>query len=181
MDRANHRRMRQVFAMFLMWAVLMPAAFAHGEIAQMAGIRMRTVHWFDTQIEPTQVKVNDVVTVRGRFMVSGHWPDYVAKPEEWVFLNIGVPGPVFVRLDATVNGMPQYQSTAFKRGEFYEYEVKLKARVPGKWHVHPLINVWEAGPISGPARFVQITNAGLNESHVHDVTITREAPNYPTR
>ena len=31
------------------------------------------------------------------------------------------------------------------------------------------------------ARFVRITNAGLRESHVHDVTITREAPNYPTR
>jgi IMP dehydrogenase len=31
------------------------------------------------------------------------------------------------------------------------------------------------------AQFVQITGAGLQESHVHDVTITREAPNYPTR
>ena len=31
------------------------------------------------------------------------------------------------------------------------------------------------------ARFVRITGAGLKESHVHDVTITREAPNYPTR
>ncbi len=31
------------------------------------------------------------------------------------------------------------------------------------------------------ARFVRITGAGLSESHVHDVTITREAPNYPTR
>jgi IMP dehydrogenase len=30
------------------------------------------------------------------------------------------------------------------------------------------------------ASFVRITNAGLRESHVHDVTITREAPNYPT-
>jgi IMP dehydrogenase len=30
-------------------------------------------------------------------------------------------------------------------------------------------------------RFVRITNAGLSESHVHDVSITREAPNYPTR
>ena len=28
------------------------------------------------------------------------------------------------------------------------------------------------------ARFVRITNAGLRESHVHDVMITREAPNY---
>ncbi|OGS47734.1 MAG: IMP dehydrogenase [Erythrobacter sp. RIFCSPHIGHO2_12_FULL_63_10] len=31
------------------------------------------------------------------------------------------------------------------------------------------------------AQFVRITNAGLSESHVHDVVITREAPNYPSR
>jgi IMP dehydrogenase len=31
------------------------------------------------------------------------------------------------------------------------------------------------------AQFVRITGAGLRESHVHDVAITREAPNYPTR
>jgi IMP dehydrogenase len=28
------------------------------------------------------------------------------------------------------------------------------------------------------ASFVRITNAGLRESHVHDVIITKEAPNY---
>ena len=28
------------------------------------------------------------------------------------------------------------------------------------------------------AQFVQITNAGLRESHPHDVQITKEAPNY---
>ncbi|GHE71786.1 inosine-5'-monophosphate dehydrogenase [Camelimonas fluminis] len=31
------------------------------------------------------------------------------------------------------------------------------------------------------SEFVRITSAGLRESHVHDVTITRESPNYPTR
>jgi IMP dehydrogenase len=31
------------------------------------------------------------------------------------------------------------------------------------------------------AQFIRITSAGLRESHVHDVTITRESPNYPTR
>ena len=31
------------------------------------------------------------------------------------------------------------------------------------------------------AQFIRITNAGLRESHVHDVTITRESPNYPSR
>ena len=30
------------------------------------------------------------------------------------------------------------------------------------------------------ARFVRITSAGSRESHVHDVMITREAPNYPS-
>ena len=28
------------------------------------------------------------------------------------------------------------------------------------------------------ARFIRITGAGLRESHVHDVHMTREAPNY---
>jgi IMP dehydrogenase len=37
------------------------------------------------------------------------------------------------------------------------------------------------GELQDRARFVRITNAGLSESHVHDVAITREAPNYPTR
>ncbi|MCX7298356.1 MAG: IMP dehydrogenase, partial [Hyphomicrobiales bacterium] len=31
------------------------------------------------------------------------------------------------------------------------------------------------------AEFVRITGAGLRESHVHDVVITRESPNYPSR
>jgi len=28
------------------------------------------------------------------------------------------------------------------------------------------------------ARFVRISSAGLHESHVHDVIVTKEAPNY---
>jgi IMP dehydrogenase len=31
------------------------------------------------------------------------------------------------------------------------------------------------------AEFVRISDAALRESHVHDVTITRESPNYPSR
>jgi len=31
------------------------------------------------------------------------------------------------------------------------------------------------------AQFVRISSAGLRESHVHDVAITRESPNYPSR
>jgi IMP dehydrogenase len=28
-------------------------------------------------------------------------------------------------------------------------------------------------------QFVKVTAAGMNESHVHDVSITKESPNYP--
>ena len=31
------------------------------------------------------------------------------------------------------------------------------------------------------AKFIKITNAGVNESHPHNVTITKEAPNYSRR
>jgi IMP dehydrogenase len=31
------------------------------------------------------------------------------------------------------------------------------------------------------AEFVRVSSAGMRESHVHDVTITRESPNYPSR
>jgi len=36
----------------------------------------------------------------------------------------------------------------------------------------------DIGELRNKARFVRITGAGRRESHVHDVTITKEAPNY---
>ena len=47
-------------------------------------------------------------------------------------------------------------------------------------HAHP-DHVGGIAELQKRARFVRNTNAGLSESHVHDVSITREAPNYPTR
>jgi IMP dehydrogenase len=41
----------------------------------------------------------------------------------------------------------------------------------GAAHVSDLLN----------AQFVKITSAGMNESHPHDVTITKESPNYSRR
>ena len=71
----------------------------------------------------------------------------------------------------------------------------IEGQVPYKGHaadvVHQLVGGIKAamgytGSATIPdlkqrAKFVRITNAGLQESHVHDVAITREAPNYPTR
>jgi IMP dehydrogenase len=68
----------------------------------------------------------------------------------------------------------------------------IEGRVPYKGHVDAVIHQVVGGIRSGmgyvgattirdlteKAQFIRITNAGLRESHVHDVEVTKEAPNY---
>jgi len=68
----------------------------------------------------------------------------------------------------------------------------IEGRVPYKGHVDAVLHQIAGGLRSGmgyvgaasipllaeKARFIRITNAGLRESHVHDVEVTKEAPNY---
>ncbi len=68
----------------------------------------------------------------------------------------------------------------------------IEGRVPFKGSIRPIIHQIVGGIRSSmgytgcknlesmrtQAEFVQITSAGMTESHVHDVTITKEAPNY---
>jgi IMP dehydrogenase len=68
----------------------------------------------------------------------------------------------------------------------------IEGRVPYKGLLEELVGQLVGGLRSGMgycgsetikelqerARFVRITSAGLRESHVHDVIITKEAPNY---
>jgi IMP dehydrogenase len=70
-------------------------------------------------------------------------------------------------------------------------EGQVPYKGPAKDVVHQLVGGVKAAmgytgsatikDLQSRAQFIRITNAGLRESHVHDVTITREAPNYPTR
>jgi len=132
--------------------------FAHGEKAQQAGLRMRTMNWWDLEMTPKKLEINEVLTITGKFSPSIWWPRHMASPEDGLaFLNIGVPGPVFVRVDSRVNGVPMIRSTQFKLGETYDFEIKLKARSPGRYHVHPVISVEGTGPIIGPAYWVEVT------------------------
>lgn len=69
----------------------------------------------------------------------------------------------------------------------------IEGRVPYKGSVLAIIHQMMGGLRSGMgytgsstiedlknnAQFVRLTSAGMRESHVHDVTITKEAPNYP--
>lgn len=71
----------------------------------------------------------------------------------------------------------------------------IEGRVPYKGPAAPIIRQLAGGirsamgytgcgkieALRGGAKFVQVTSASLAEGHVHDVTITKEAPNYPVR
>jgi methane/ammonia monooxygenase subunit B len=41
-------------------------------------------------------------------------------------------------------------------GKTYEFKVVLKARRPGDWHVHTMMNVQGGGPIIGPGKWITI-------------------------
>ena len=117
------------------------------------------------------------------------------------------PGEVFLyqgRSYKSYRGMGSI--TAMSRGSadrYFQADVKeqmklvpegIEGRVPYKGAIGPILHQLVGGvrasmgyvgaktirEMQEKAKFVKITNAGLKESHVHDVAITREAPNYPT-
>jgi methane/ammonia monooxygenase subunit B len=144
-----------------------PTASAHGEKSQAAFMRMRTIHWFDLNWSKEEVVVNDTMTISGKFFVFTGWPETVDKPEI-SFLNIGIPGPVFIRAGSWIGGQLVPRSVSLELGETYEFKVLLKARRPGDWHVHTMLNVKGGGPIIGPGKWVTIT--GSMGSFVNPIT-----------
>lgn len=96
----------------------------------------------------------------------------------------------------SIGAMKEGSKDRYFQGDV-ESEVKLvpegiegmvPLRGPLSANIHQLIGGLRAGmgytgcstikELQKKGRFVKITGAGLKESHVHDVTITKEAPNY---
>jgi len=135
-----------------------PTASAHGEKSQAAFMRMRTIHWYDLNWSKDTLPVNDTMTISGKFHVFAGWPETVDKPEI-SFLNIGIPGPVLIRAGSWIGGQLVPRSVTLELGETYEFKVLLKARRPGDWHVHTMMNVKGGGPIIGPGKWVTVTGS----------------------
>ncbi len=133
-------------------------ASAHGERSQEPFLRMRSIQWYDMKWQPKVTKVNDIATMTGKFHLAEDWPRAVGKPGR-AFFNVGSPSPVFVRLSTTLNGHPTFISGPLEIGRDYEFEVKLKARIPGRHHMHAMVNVKDAGPIAGPASWMNISGS----------------------
>jgi methane/ammonia monooxygenase subunit B len=64
-------------------------------------------------------------------------------------------------------------------GETYEFKVLLKARRPGDWHVHTMLNVQGGGPIIGPGKWVTVTGS-MGDFVDNITTLTGETINLET-
>ena len=146
-----------IAAALLVAAILLPAApaRAHGERNQEAFLRMRTAHWYDVTWSADKVKINDQIEIRGKLRIFSDWPKHLFELTS-VYLNLGVNGPVFVKVETYLNDVPMRQSTNLEYGKDYEFLIIAKARTPGRHHVHPMLNVENAGPLLGPGKFVEV-------------------------
>ncbi len=137
-------------------------AVAHGERAQQANTRMRTINWYDVEFSPRAVQIGEEVRISGHFRTSAFWPPQIPSVEGQVFLNAGTAGPNFIRVSSTIDGVSMVQSTALELGRDYAFEMVLKARRPGRIHVHPVLSVKDAGGMVGPGRWIEVTGDPAN-------------------
>ena len=143
--------------MGLAFAVIaVTSAWAHGEKAQMPFLRMRSVQWYDIAWSKPEVKVGETVEITGKFHLSEFWPNSIGAPKE-SFLNVGQPGAVFVRKEVFLNGTFVPRAFSLEPGRTYEFKMVLMARRPGDWHVHPVMNIRNGGPLSGPGEYIKVT------------------------
>ena len=149
-------------ALAVLFAVLPQPAIAHGERATEPYIRTRTIHWYDMTWSTDKLKVNDTVTVKGKFRLLRDWPDAVHKPD-LVFLSNASPGAVMTRVESYINDVPAQQSTRkLEIGRDYDFKLVMKGRIPGRWHLHPVLSVQGAGPIVGPGSWVKVEGSAAD-------------------
>ena len=141
----------------ILWGLtLMPdTALAHGEKALEPFIRMRTIQWYDVMWSKDKLNVNDEVVITGKFHVAEDWPRGVPKPDA-TYLNVSSPGPVFVRTERYLNGQASVSSAALKLGGDYDFKIVLKARLPGRYHLHPFFNLHDTGAVMGPGHWFEV-------------------------
>jgi len=148
-----------VMAVVLLATSLPEMAFAHGERQQEPFLRMRTVQWYDTQFPTNRdFEVNDTFEMSGKFRLHADWPQVLERPGDVpVFINVATPGPKVAREALYINGQASPLSTFLELGKDYDYRVVMKARTPGRHHVHPMLSVKGSGGIVGPGMWVNVT------------------------
>jgi methane/ammonia monooxygenase subunit B len=134
-----------------------PAASAHGERAQEAFLRMRTVAWIDTTFSRTTVRQGETFTITGTAKILDAWPTRLAAGNPNTgFMGIIAPGPVVLLKERTINGVSVPTRIDIRRGGIYEFSMTVAGRRPGRWHVHPSFSVKGAGTLLGPGQWITV-------------------------
>jgi methane/ammonia monooxygenase subunit B len=63
---------------------------------------------------------------------------------------------VFIRTERYLNGQSSVSSAALKLGGDYDFKIVLKARLPGRYHLHPFFNLHDAGAVMGPGQWFEV-------------------------
>jgi len=136
---------------------LAPAAQAHGERAQEAFLRMRTVSWVDVTFSSDRVKQGETFTITGTAKILDAWPTNLAKGNpNTAFLGVIAPGPVVMLKERTINGVSVPTRIDAKKGDIYEFSMTIAGRRVGRWHVHPALSVKGAGTLLGPGQWINV-------------------------
>jgi methane/ammonia monooxygenase subunit B len=146
-----------------------PAASAHGERAQEAFLRMRTVGWVNVAFDGGTVQVGESgvdeiflkqgeeITVSGIAKLLEAWPATLSKGEPTTgFVGMIGPGPVVIVRERTVNGASAPHRIEVAKGKVYEFSMTVAGRRPGRWHIHPSFSVSGSGTLLGPGQWVNV-------------------------
>jgi len=165
------------FAWLIMAAItlmtFLPAdkAWGHGERMHSPALRMRSIQFYDvTWTGAGDMKIGDQVTMEGKIFFPGkeYWPNTMKAPDVG-YLQTSGPAAVFAKVESYISETPMVQSGGLKLGSTYSFKVVMQARVPGKWHMHPTVQLTGSGPIVGPGEWTNVTGA------MGDATISGEA------
>jgi methane/ammonia monooxygenase subunit B len=136
---------------------LAPAAQAHGERAQEAFLRMRTVSWVDVNFSSDHVRQGETFTITGTAKILDAWPTNLAKGNpNTAFMGIIAPGPVVMLKERTINGVSIPTRIDAKKGDIYEFSMTVAGRRVGRWHIHPSLAVKGAGTLLGPGQWITV-------------------------
>ena len=136
---------------------LAPAAHAHGERAQEAFLRMRTVSWVDVNFSSDHVRQGETFTITGTAKILDAWPTNLAKGNpNTAFMGIIAPGPTVMLKERTINGVSVPTRIDAKKGDIFEFSMTVAGRRVGRWHIHPALAIKGAGTLLGPGKWITV-------------------------
>ena len=98
-----------------------------------------------------------------------------SSTQSMIAVNCGTPTPETMRVVQIEPGpMPTLTASAPAATVLHQLAGGLRASMG-------YVGARTLAEFHARAEFIHISAAGMRESHVHDVTITRESPNYPSR